>query len=212
MKRFYDLNKEEDVELLRQLALASDEEDGDDVFSESEEGEFEEAEAELEETSQDPLPGPSNSRSCTYQSRGEKSVVSSDSEESEIENEDPPVIARDWSRNGQERAPFDFLQQAGVAEDIRVLTHPIDIFEYFFDDHLANLIAQETNRYAEQKILEKTRRGKMTPRSRDRSWEDTSFQEIKLLIGLIFLQGIVQKPKCFSLERGLFRPRYSTNS
>lgn len=69
MKRFYDLNKEEDVELLRQLALASDEEDGDDVFSESEEGEFEEAEAELEETSQDPLPGPSNSRSCTYQSR-----------------------------------------------------------------------------------------------------------------------------------------------
>lgn len=43
MKRSYDPSKQENIELLRELALASEEEDGDGIFSESEAGEFEES-------------------------------------------------------------------------------------------------------------------------------------------------------------------------
>ena len=46
----------------------------------------------------------------------------------------------------------------------------------------------------------------MKPRSRSRSWKDTNLTEMKTLIGLLILQGIVQKP-----ENGMyFSKREST--
>lgn len=53
--------------------------------------------------------------------------------------------------------------------------------------------------------------GKMARRSRERDWVDTSPGEIKLLLGILFLSGIVQKPKnsmLFSRKKLIQTPQF----
>jgi hypothetical protein len=71
----------------------------------------------------------------------------------------------------------------------------LDIYEYFFSDDTCEHIAQQTNLYAHQKIQEKTLLNNMRKRSQDKDWVPTNKDEMKLLFGILFLQGIVQKPK-----------------
>ena len=54
------------------------------------------------------------------------------------------------------------------------------------------LFAEQTNIYANQFLAANFN---LKPRSRARSWVDTNPTEMKTLIGLLILQGIVQKPE-----------------
>lgn len=71
---------------------------------------------------------------------------------------------------------------------------PLNIFEYFLDDKICQLITDNTNVYASHKILENIASGKMKARSREQDWIPTTKEEVKLLLGVWILQGIVQKP------------------
>lgn len=114
----------------------------------------------------------------------EDSVSSGSSDETSLE----------WVKEGSSRRPFDFTAKAGVQFDFGENKNPIDVFEAFLTNELAEEIARQTNLYAAQCISERTEQSSLKHRSRDRDWEETNAGEIMLLIGLLILGGIVQKP------------------
>jgi hypothetical protein len=78
------------------------------------------------------------------------------------------------------------------------------------NDDICEHIAEQTNLYAEQKRHEKTLLNKMT-RSQDKYYILTYKDEMKLLLRILLLQGIVQKSKMsdhFSQNRLLAMPTF----
>lgn len=68
----------------------------------------------------------------------------------------------------------------------------LDIFEYFFDRELLGKIAENTNLYAEQ---ERAKRGFIFKRfSREWNWVPVTVEELYIVLGMMLLMGIVQKP------------------
>jgi hypothetical protein len=65
-------------------------------------------------------------------------------------------------------------------------------FQKFIGDEIWQLSAEQTNIYAKQYLAEHPT---LKPRSRVRSWVDTNPNEMKTLIGLLILQGVVQTPE-----------------
>lgn len=68
---------------------------------------------------------------------------------------------------------------------------PIDVFALFLSDDIIDMIVQETNRYAEQKLTA----ARVTRRSRLVSWRPTNREEIKRFFGIIIYMGLVVKPE-----------------
>ena len=66
---------------------------------------------------------------------------------------------------------------------------PIDLYKQIITDDIINLIVQETNRYAEQKISSVT-----VTRSKLRQWVPMNKGEIEKFIGLIIYMGLVPLP------------------
>lgn len=102
-------------------------------------------------------------------------------------------IQTEWVDFGAARQRFVFTGNAGLHVHFNDNCEPIHLFEHFITDELADLIARGTNQYAKQMIEHKGIVGLLKPRSRDHEWVETNAGEIKLLIGLLILQGIVQK-------------------
>nr|CAH7715063.1 unnamed protein product [Callosobruchus chinensis] len=145
----------------------------------------------------------SSSSKCDFTSSDEwksDSEYSEESQESEISDEASDTSENEadevdydvpWTDNGIPRPPFPFTAINGVqASD---LTDILGIFEHFFDDKLIDLIVEETNRFAIQYIVENNENIK--PHSRVRKWKQTDKNEIRILIGLLILQGICPKPE-----------------
>ena len=65
------------------------------------------------------------------------------------------------------------------------------VFKMFFDDQLVELIVRETNTSATQKIQA---RGFIPLRSRKREWKPVTKDEMYVVISLLMLIGIIQKP------------------
>jgi hypothetical protein len=93
---------------------------------------------------------------------------------------------------------------------LQIKRNPLDIYEYFLNDDICEHIAERTNLYAEQEIHEKNLLNNMKW-SQDKYWIPTYKDEMKLLFGILLLQGIVQKPKMgdyFSQNRLLAMPTF----
>lgn len=70
----------------------------------------------------------------------------SSSRSSEDENNEPDLpIDVPWTENGIPRPYFPFTTNAGPQVDIEA-NNILSIFELFFDEHLIQLITEETNR------------------------------------------------------------------
>ena len=67
----------------------------------------------------------------------------------------------------------------------------LECFQKFIDEDMWQLFAEQTNIYANQFLAANPN---LEPQSRA-SWIDTKPTEMKTLIGLLVLQGIVQKPE-----------------
>ncbi|GBM21673.1 PiggyBac transposable element-derived protein 4 [Araneus ventricosus] len=129
--------------------------------------------------------------SGTDENFSDSSVDSDESENSfSIQN------ARQWCKIDMQNIPpapasFPFIGNPGpnftMADDATVL----DYFELFFDDVMLQIIVKETNRYAQQYM------NKAVPKERSRwkKWTDTDEKELRLFFSVLFLQGIVKKPK-----------------
>lgn len=117
--------------------------------------------------------------------------------EQELQGEPAPGRLEEMTWNeevNRNDEPFPFDLEVGPVGNILEANEPVDYFEYFVDQEFAEMISRETNIYAEQEINKKRDSGKMRRESRDLAWKETNPNEIKLLLGLLFLQGIVQKP------------------
>ena len=93
-----------------------------------------------------------------------------------------------------DRSAFDFSGNSGVKINLTCKTSPSEIFECFVDREVIDLIVSETNKFAAKYIHEKRTGGKMHRKSRDLMWTDTNPGEMRVVIALIILQGIVKKP------------------
>ena len=84
-----------------------------------------------------------------------------------------------------------YLETPGpcLPDDVE-LKEPEDYFSLFFSEELYQLIADETNLYAQ--LLRANR--PMTARSSLRNWRDLSVPELKAFIGLILNMGIINVP------------------
>ena len=115
--------------------------------------------------------------------------------ESDSESEDDSLESvRNWTEidiSSQIPAPprFPFTGNPGIQVNIAT-DDPLEFFELFFDESIISFIVEETNCYAE-KYLESNQ---LTPSSRSFNWRETNINEMKCFLGLILLQGIVQKP------------------
>ncbi|XP_023725727.1 piggyBac transposable element-derived protein 4 [Cryptotermes secundus] len=86
----------------------------------------------------------------------------------------------------------------------------VSVFESIFDISLVQLIVDETNKYAQQKISKIAR--PLTFRSRIRKWEDVTLDEMYVVLALIMLTGIDQRPTLrsyYSKNRLLFTPFFA---
>ncbi|GBM42283.1 PiggyBac transposable element-derived protein 4 [Araneus ventricosus] len=125
-------------------------------------------------------------------------------------DEDTLDAARNWCRIDQEnlappppRFPFSGNPGLNTRMDGSSL---IEFFCIFFDDDIVGYIASETNLYAED-FIEKN---DLTPSSRVPKWKDVDSSEIRVFLGIIILQGIVQKPlqKWYWSQRPLLSTPY----
>jgi len=94
--------------------------------------------------------------------------------------------------HGVARPRFAFLGVCGVNVDFDDEINVLECFQKFIDEGMWQLFAEQTNIYANQFLATNPN---LKPRSRARRWMDTNPTEMKTLLGLLILQGIVQKPE-----------------
>ena len=114
----------------------------------------------------------------------------------EMEVQNTSQNSPSWTDQPQiDRSAFPFTGNSGVNVNLQNKTNAIEIFESFIEGGIIELIVNETSRYAANYIDKKHRSGKMRQKSRDLLWkEPTDPGEIKVVLGIVILQGIVQKP------------------
>lgn len=74
------------------------------------------------------------------------------------------------------------------------LENPIDFYLLFLTDELLHKMAEETNRYAEQKIIDKIVDESLTANSRLQDWKAVDVSELKIFFAYILWFGLDQKP------------------
>ena len=90
------------------------------------------------------------------------------------------------------RPRFAFLGVSGVNVEFDDEINVLECFQKFNDEDMWELLVEQTNIYANQFLAGNHN---LKPRFRTRCWMDTNAAEMKTLIGLLILQGIVQKPE-----------------
>jgi len=85
-----------------------------------------------------------------------------------------------------------FFSVSGVNVHFDDEINVLQCFQKFIDEDVWQLFAEQRNIYANQFLAANPN---LKPQSRARSWMDTNPTEMKTLIGLLILQGIVQKPE-----------------
>ncbi|XP_023213058.1 piggyBac transposable element-derived protein 4-like [Centruroides sculpturatus] len=103
-------------------------------------------------------------------------------------------IIDDWMDTAGPREPFPAHDRGVIHINFSENPTPKDIFDYFFPQELIELIVKETNKYANDCIELRQKKGLQKRNSRDKKWTDTNPDEIRILLALIILQGIVVKP------------------
>ena len=182
----FDIEDESDV-----ISEASNDKSEED--SEEEESDDTSEEEESDDTRKEDSEGDSDTSSIVHESEQNKEV--SDSWQSSVPN-------------GVERQRFEFHGESGVNVDFDDGIGVLQCFQKFIDEDMWKLFAEQTNIYARQFLANHN----LKPRSRAKSWVDTNPTEMKTLIGLIILQGIVHKPQIemyFSKRKCIETPYFS---
>ena len=66
-------------------------------------------------------------------------------------------------------------------------------FDHYVPPELTEIVVDQTNLYAQQQIAKMPRH--VTKHARSEEWKPVTVIEMKKFLGLIFVTGIVQKPK-----------------
>jgi hypothetical protein len=96
-----------------------------------------------------------------------------------------------WANSGAEQPRLPFTGKPGLNIDLQDPSNLLEYSELFCRPETVEVIATETNRYA-QKFLENKPNLKL--RSRTHHWKETNRNEIIKLLAFFLLQGLHQKP------------------
>lgn len=85
---------------------------------------------------------------------------------------------------------FEQKQESSVLNfDISQIHSPADVYSLFVSDEILDLIVEETNRYAEQYLVQNH-----SSRSRVNAWSDTSKTELKRFFAIVLAMGLNHVP------------------
>jgi hypothetical protein len=113
-----------------------------------------------------------------------------------------------WAKLGAEGPNFPFTGKCGINVDLEDTSNPLQYLELFCTPDIVEVIARETNRYAQQ-FLENT--SNLEVRSRSHHWKETDRNEIMKLLAFFLLQGLHQKPNkrsYFSWRKTVVTPTF----
>lgn len=92
---------------------------------------------------------------------------------------------------------FPFTENPGFSQNFftkREGNDPIHFYKLFIDDEILSLIVQETNTYAEQKIIFGITNETLQKNSLLTLWKDTDRREILVFLGMLLWMGLDHKP------------------
>ena len=122
-----------------------------------------------------------------------ENYTSSESEESDSEenstDEDRPIarpLPEDWTDQLTPSVIEDFVDKAGPTSILSGDKREIDFFKLLFPENLFSLIANETNKHADQT---QQRKGQ-----NDNTWHQTDAKEIRAFIGMRIYMSVVNLP------------------
>ncbi len=78
-----------------------------------------------------------------------------------------------------------------IPEHLKKTSEPIDFVYLFLDETYWEYLAEQTNLYAQQSIIEMQNKGKLKPFSRVKAWKNTNSQEIKIYSALVLWTGLI---------------------
>ena len=82
----------------------------------------------------------------------------------------------------------------------------LSYFDHYIPPELIEIVVDQTNLYTQQQIVKMPR--PITKHARSEEWKPVTVIEMKKFLGLIFVTGIVRKPKLelyWSTARGIFQ-------
>lgn len=71
---------------------------------------------------------------------------------------------------------------------------PVEFFSLFLTSELIEILVTETNRYAEQAIIDGFVKGTISEESRLNKWTNVTSDEIKTFFGILLWMGLNKKP------------------
>lgn len=128
------------------------------------------------------------------------SAVEEESDESEDESDDEVDIEYLWTVKNPDtfEFPFEirpFTEQTGPQNAPDRNASPLSYFNWLSTDEnesVIDILVEETNRYAGQKIADTYEH--LKPNSRLNDWEDVTKEEMSAFLGLWLAMGIIRKP------------------
>lgn len=129
-------------------------------------------------------------------------------EDSNVEEEAEEDMSDDfpiWEECAGRNQHFPFTGRGGVNIDLPTDFTPFDAFSLFIDESILDLLVDETNLYARQRI----EKGISTPKGRLHKWKASSRQEMKKFLGLMMWMGLLRAGEISDYWRA--SPLYKTS-
>ena len=98
-----------------------------------------------------------------------------------------------FSKNDHEPRIPPFIGNPGVKFAVENEADVMSYFDHYIPPELIEIVVDQTNLYAQQQIEKMPR--PVTKYARSEEWKPVTVIEMKKFLGLIFLTGIVPKPK-----------------
>ena len=110
-----------------------------------------------------------------------------------------------FSNNDRQPRIPPFIGNPGVQFSVEDEVDVMSYFDHYITPELIEIVVEQTNLYAQQQIAKMPRPVTKHPRSEE--WKPVTVIEMRKFLGLIFLTGIVRKPKLelYWSTRGIFR-------
>ena len=107
----------------------------------------------------------------------------------EYDRELPADQEINWTRTDSQPTICSFTRTTGLNVDLEADAAPIDYFKLLFDKDMWPKLVDETNRYANAKIVGQN----LSPECRLQTWVPVTVDEIKVFFALCILMGMVNK-------------------
>ena len=110
-----------------------------------------------------------------------------------------------FSKNYRQPRIPPFIGNPGMQFAVENKADVMRYFDHYIPPELTEILVDQTNLYAQQQIVKMPR--PVTKHAHSEEWKPVSVIKMKIFLGLIFVTGIVEKPKLelYWSTRGIFQ-------